>query len=101
MNIDHLRQKLLGAVRANPPSDAVPYAFEKRIMARVAELPAVDVWSVWNRVLWKAAAPCVALTLLLGCWTLVSLSVNGGSHNLPDELENALMTPADNPGEAW
>ena len=102
MNIDQLRQKLLAAGRANPPGDTVPYAFEKRIMARIAELPVVDVWSVWNRVLWRAAAPCVALTVLLGGWTIVSLSVNGGSHDpLPDELESALLTPVDNPGESW
>lgn len=101
MNIDQLRKKLLAAGRANPPSDSVPYAFEKRIMAQIAGLPAVNVWSVWNRVLWRAAAPCVALTLLIGGWTFVSLSVSGGSHDLPDELESALMTPVDSSGESW
>ena len=37
MNLAELERKLIAAARANPPSDRVPYAFEKRIMARLAE----------------------------------------------------------------
>ena len=36
MNLAELERKLIAAARANPPSDRVPYAFEKRIMARLA-----------------------------------------------------------------
>ena len=78
------------------------HAFEKRIMARVAARPVVDVWSVWTRVLWQTAAPCVALTLLLAIWTFVSISPHGNTRApLADELESALLAPLDNPGEAW
>ena len=39
MNLAELERKLIAAARANPPSDRVPYAFEKRIMARLAARP--------------------------------------------------------------
>ena len=47
MNLAELERKLIAAARANPPSDRVPYAFEKRIMARLAARPVVDGWALW------------------------------------------------------
>ncbi len=38
MNVDELRRKLIAAARANPPSDHVPYAFEKRIHPTSSDL---------------------------------------------------------------
>jgi hypothetical protein len=73
MNLESLHQKLIAAARANPPGDRVPYAFEKRIVARLKELPAFDVSAVWARALWRAAALCVVLTLLLGVWSLIGV----------------------------
>lgn len=102
MNIEELQRKLLAAGRANPSGDAVPYAFERRVMAQIAARPAIDVWSVWNRILWRAAAPCVALTVLLAAWTFVPIPVNGSLHGpLDDELESALLAPLDSYGETW
>ena len=46
MNLAELEQKLVAAARANPPSDGVPYAFEKRIMARLATRPVMDDWAL-------------------------------------------------------
>ena len=57
MNLAELERKLIAAARANPPSDRVPYAFEKRIMARLAARPVADGWALWARALWRAAAP--------------------------------------------
>lgn len=71
MNLDSLRDKLLAAARAHPPSDQVPYAFEKRILARLRTPPAPDLGALWTRMLWRAAAPCVALTLTIGVWSYV------------------------------
>src|ERR1035441_10170892 len=59
MNVTQLERKLIAAARANPPSDRVPYAFEKRIMAHLAAQPVVDDWALWARALLRAAAPCV------------------------------------------
>ena len=101
MNIGELQKKLLAAARANKPSDAVPYAFEKRIMARVAGRSAHDVWSLWNRALWQAAAPCVAVMLLLGAWTLISSPAEGAPQSLAAELESAAYAPFDHLGETW
>ena len=69
MNLAELERKLIAAARANPPSDRVPYAFEKRIMARLAARPMADDWELWARALWRAAAPCVAIMVLLGAWS--------------------------------
>lgn len=76
MNLETLRQKLLATARANPPADRVPYAFEKRIMARLAQQPALDAAALWAHGLWRAAAPCVALALLLGAWSFVGSQNN-------------------------
>jgi len=100
MNIGELQKKLLAVARATKPSNAVPYAFEKRIMARVASRTALDGWSLWNRALWQAAAPCVALMLLLGAWTLISSSTEA-AQSLASDLESAVYAPFDNLGETW
>jgi hypothetical protein len=69
MNLDDLQSKLLAAARANPPADQVPYAFEKRISALLKSVPVEDPLSCWARALWRAAAPCAAIMLLLGIWS--------------------------------
>ena len=65
MKLDQIIEKLLSTARKNQPSDRVPYAFEKRIMAQIADLPAAeDVWAAWSRLLWRAVAPCTAVAAL-------------------------------------
>jgi len=60
---------LIAVARARPVSDAVPYAFEKRILAQL-KAQTVDEWSLWARALWRAAAPCIAIMLVLAGWSL-------------------------------
>jgi len=84
MNLETLRQKLLAAARANPPADRVPYAFEKRIMARLADRPALNFAALWARALWRAAATCVALTLLLAAWVILGAQNQPAATNLTD-----------------
>lgn len=69
MKLSELERKLLAAARAHPPSEAVPYAFEQRIMARLGPPPVRDGWADWSQALWRAAAPCMAIALLLGVWS--------------------------------
>ena len=76
MKLDQLQKKLLAAARAHPPSDRVPYAFEKRIVAHLAALPPLDPWAFWAPALWRAAAPCLALALLLGVWSFTGSNQN-------------------------
>jgi len=101
MNLAELQKTLLAAARANPPSDDVPYAFEQRIMAQLAAKPAFDILATWNRTLWRAAAPCVAVTLLLGAWTRFAQRADSPRETLAADLESSLYLPFDNSAETW
>jgi hypothetical protein len=101
MNMAELQKILLAAARANPPSDNVPYAFEERIMAQLAAKPAFDILATWNRTLWRAAAPCVAVTLLLGAWTRFAQHTDSSREALAADLESSLYLPFDNSAETW
>jgi len=68
MNLIELQRKLVAAARSVEPSDRVPFAFEKRIMALIAARTTVDKWAVWAKALWRAAALCVVLMLALSAW---------------------------------
>jgi len=94
MNLSELQRKLLAAARADAPSDRVPYAFEKRIMARLQGRAATDLSVIWARALWRAAASCVALTLLLSALSWLA----PGSSQPPDlsqALENTVLAATD------
>ncbi len=95
MNLAELQKKLLAAARATPPSAHVPYAFEKRVMARLALKPAADIMAIWNRTLWQAAAPCMAIVLLLGVWTCVAQHNEPSRQSLAAELEDSLYLAFD------
>ena len=95
MNLTQLERKLIAAARANPPSERVPYAFEKRILARLAARPIVDDWALWARALWRAAAPCVAIMLLLGAWSLFASRGSNSANDLSQELEKTLLAAVD------
>ena len=95
MNNAELEIQLVAAARANPPSDAVPYAFEKRVMARLAARPVVDDWALWARALWRAAAPCVAIMLLLGAWSLFVSRSSTSASDLSQDLEKTLLAAVD------
>ena len=95
MNLAELERKLLAAARANPPSDRVPYAFEKRIMAHLADRPRADGWELWGRALWRAAAPCVAVMLLLSAWSFFVPNTATPSNDLSQDFENTLLAAVD------
>jgi hypothetical protein len=101
MNMAELQKKLFAAARANPPSDDVPYAFEERIMAQLTAKPAFDILASWNRTLWQAAAPCVAVMLLLGVWTRFAQRTDSSRETLAVDLESSLYLPFDNSSETW
>src|SRR4051812_42232430 len=97
MKLLNLEKKLISVARANPPSDRVPLAFEKRIMAIIAAKPVQDIWAAWAKVLWYAAAPCVAIMLLFSAWAFVESYKN--SHpptvDLAQQLDNTLLAAVD------
>lgn len=102
MNALELEKKLFAAARATPPRDDVPYAFEKRVMARIAAEALVDVWTLWGRLLWRAAAPCVGLTLALTAWVLFSAHAPAANpDNLAVALEDQVMAPLARIEDSW
>lgn len=99
MNLEDLQKKLLVAARNNPPEDRVPYAFEKRILARLASQPAVDSSAFWARALWRAAIPCLGVTILMTTLSFTMISSEPGTTTSEDDIsqqfELALLAPAD------
>jgi hypothetical protein len=94
MNLTELERKLIAAARTHPPSDRVPYAFGKRILARLAARPLADGWELWGRALWRAAAPCVAIALLLGAWSFIAQG-SAPANDLSQDLEQTLLASVD------
>jgi hypothetical protein len=102
MNLNELHRKLLAAARAHPPGDSVPYAFEKRILAHLTARPATDLAAWWVRGLWRSAASCAAICVLLGAWTLLNPSAPGSEDELSQQFENTLLAAVDQDAEsAW
>ena len=96
MNTAELHRKLIAVARANPPSDQVPYAFEKRVAALLAARPLRENMSLWIYGLWRAVVSCVAITLLLGAWAAfqpATPAVTGD--DLSQNFENTLLAAVD------
>lgn len=93
MKINLLHEKLIRAARSDRPSDQVPYAFEKRIMARIGPQPVLDVLTLWSRALWRAAAACMVVTLLFCVWAThdPGQAVPTETTDLGATLENTLL----------
>ena len=104
MNLDALHKKLIAAARANPPSDAVPYAFEKRVLARLASQPAADAWLFWGRALWRAAAACVVVAAVVSAYSFVHPDGNAASVasvSYGEDFESTMFVAADVLSDSW
>ena len=95
MNIVELQRKLVAVARANPPGDRVPYAFEKRVMACLAAGRALDRGAFWVRALWRGAAVCVAILLLLSAWSFFIPAGNSTRADLSQDFEDAVFAAVD------
>jgi hypothetical protein len=93
MNLDHLQNKVMAAARTVRADARVPYAFEKRIMARIAQASHVDVLADWSTALWRAAVSCVAVVVLSGAWFAWS-SAHSDKMDFSSELEIAVVANA-------
>lgn len=91
MKQSELERKLLAAARAHVPSDAVPYAFEQRVMAQLRSLPVRDAWADWSGALWKAVAPCAAIAITLMVWNSFSSPADNASADLTAEFERTVL----------
>ena len=105
MNLNLLHQKLIAAARRHAPSDHVPYAFEQRIMARLAASPLPDGLALWAQALWRAAIPCLAIVLLVGVSsfylapTAAPVTISATTE-LSQDFENTLLAVVDQPATA-
>lgn len=94
MNINLLHEKLIRAAKQMPISEDVPFAFEKRILARVRAEQMVDGLTLWAKALWRAAIPCTVLMIVLGFLTVQApapSSETAQAEDLSAELETTLM----------
>lgn len=99
MNLSELQNKLLDAARRTPPADHVPYAFERRIMARLTAAPRPNEWLAWTRALWFGAAACTAIAVLTSVW--VPPAPANGDPSFSAGIEDTLMAAADEFDSAW
>lgn len=102
MYLIKLQQKLTAAARAHAPSDHVPYAFEKRIIARLAAQPLPDNLALWAQALWRAAVPCLAIVMLVGATSFLVLQDTATTEagisqttDLTQDFENTLLAVVD------
>jgi len=100
VNLGELQKKLMAAARSNPPSDAVPYAFERRIMARLMTSRPADIWTLWSRYLGRAAVACVILTLLSGAWSVWASYQECSAAEFSEQFEIAVLV-TDQADETW
>ena len=101
MNFAGLQRKLLAAARANPPSDAVPYAFEKRVMAHLLAKRPVDGLTLWGRALWHAAGTCLVITLMLSGWSVWADHRERSAAEFSEQFETAIFVMAEQADESW
>jgi hypothetical protein len=92
MNLDHLQNKVIAAARTMRADERVPYAFEKRVMTRLAQASHVDVLADWSTALWRAAVSCVAVVVLSGAWFTWSSAQS--DTDFSSELEIAVVANA-------
>jgi anti-sigma-K factor RskA len=95
MNLTELQNKLTAAARLQTPDDRVPYAFEKRIMALIAERAAASGRVLWARGFWRAAVSCVMVAVVCGAVSLFTPAVTDNSNDLSQDFENTLLASVD------
>jgi len=94
MKASNLHKKLIAIARANPPSDRVPLAFEKRITALLAARPLLDRWALWSQALWRGALACLVVTMVLGAVSLFMPQKTAADGDLAQDFENTMLASA-------
>ena len=95
MKLDDLQATLLQAARRDVPSDRVPLAFERRVMARLTERMRRDPLAEWTAAFWRAALSGLAVAVIAGA---VNLATPVPAFDDPEEAE--LFAAAENPSPA-
>jgi hypothetical protein len=95
MNLADLHRKLIAAARLQKPDDRVPYVFEKRVMALIADRAARARQILWVRGLWRAAVSCVAVAIVAGTVVWFSPETKDNGTDLSQDFENTLLASVD------
>ena len=97
MSLEKLECKLVAAARQHKPSEAVPYAFEKRVMRYLRSHPALDNVALWARALWRSAGACATVVLLLSLFSFAapSQTENERPVDLSQAFERTLLAAVD------
>ena len=95
MNHSELQAKLIAAARSKAPTDQVPYAFEKRVMARLESGSTIDAWTLWGKALWRSAFACMAVAVALSIWSLQADSEG------QDDLASTMFSAAEQLADTW
>jgi hypothetical protein len=85
-------EEFVRLARELPVNERTPYAFEKRIMARIGCGPVSDAVSEWAHLLWRAMAPCLGIMLLVAAVSLAAMSTDSPPEESPD-LEATVFAP--------
>jgi hypothetical protein len=84
-------EEFVTLAREIPRDERVPFAFEKRIMARLAGAHAADPLAFWTHALWRAVTPCLAIMAIAA---FVSFSrTDDASPDGELDLEAAVLAP--------
>ena len=94
MNLDTLIDRLLTIARSEPPDRRVPYAFEKRIMARLKSVGPLDIWTLWGQALWRSATLCLAIMTVSAIWWIWSAQDGAFSADFSQEFQHAIFAQA-------
>jgi hypothetical protein len=100
MNLAELQRKLLTAARKGS-DDRVPYAFEKRVMARLGTVRRTDEWALWARSLWCGAAVCTGITLAIGAWSWFPANDSRPVLSFAQDLEQTILVSVDDGDSTW
>jgi hypothetical protein len=87
-------RRLIEAAREIPADARVPYAFEKRIMARIAGVTVEDSWALWGQALWRGAVFCLTLAVVLAVGSRFLPAENPDT--LPQAVERTVFAAVDN-----
>jgi hypothetical protein len=95
MNLEELERKLVATARAHPPGDQVPYAFAKRVMARLPARREVHPGAGWARALWRGAMASLTLVLFVGVLSLFLPQRDVASTDLTQDFEQTMLAALD------
>lgn len=93
MDLNELQRKLIQAGRSTTPSDAVPYSFEKRVMAHLKGSKPMDSLGLWAQAFNRSALCCVLLMTAIAAGTYFVTTLN--PQPLPQEIEQSLYAATD------